>query len=866
MAIPDKRSQNAWKLNAPAGRTAKPAERRGPARWFVAAAVVLALGGAIVGLLTFVRPPAKPVLLALAVTQYSHPDWPPNPFAEPDAAGFRERFGADSASAVQVQERGRILRELNQIADDSRGTAKGRPVVVYLSALGTVQDGVVYFFPGDARPGDPTTWLPLDEVLAPLRRTDGPRLLVLDLRPVMGVRTVLPAEDANEALDAALAKLDAAGDLPFFVLNANTPAAGPNLVRPLKRSVFGVSLAQAAGGAADRWNAGRSSDGQVSVAELAGYVRDATAAGATAMGLPPQVPKLHGKGQDFSLLPVPSAGPAALPTPGELEEMPAWLADAWKERDAWKAEGIHRRIPRLYRQLQQACLRAETHWLAGSDPKPLQDELASQLADLRKTKALYPAKTPPAYSIARVEQANGGRVPKLEEVTRSFPAVFNRIKDLSDTKPETLLLHQQELWTKPTDATPWTATAEATLRFVASLENPTWEQIRAVATTLRGFKPTPQQPELLPIFAHADSPPELTKRWPREALARWLAVSQSAEECAALDGQVLPWIRSDLASLDAKVIAATEVLLNPESPESDLARASETLEAARRSYDRIRDEARGLSQKMIAVREAESVLFGIVDGFPQTSDSGRIAGYGIAVALRRVLPGLVPQGNLRLPEGAGREALELESESRPPPLGPRTKEATLRECERDLQWPGREGIARQELVKAMNRLAAEAAQKCLANWPTLPLPDPAPTPPQTPAVKLAAEAERTRGLALANLALGRFGNVDTSVPLRSLLVERIPEAFGKASPTDRALIGWAVDPKDVSAIHSAGDKFDANPEAVLQRDSALAFQHWLADNRYGPGATALRGVGTKAAVDASARLEAVRRELLDWSP
>lgn len=860
MAIPDKRSQNAWKLNAPAGRTAKPAERRGPARWFVAAAVVLALGGAIVGLLTFVRPPAKPVLLALAVTQYSHPDWPPNPFAEPDAAGFRERFGVDSASAVQVQERGRILRELNQLADDSRGSAKGRPVVVYLSALGTVQDGVVYFFPGDARPGDPTTWLPLDEVLAPLRRTDAPRLLVLDLRPVMGVRTVLPTEDANEALDAALAKLDAAGDLPFFVLNANTPAAGPNLVRPLKRSVFGVSLAQAAGGAADRWNAGRSSDGQVSVAELAGYVRDATAAGATAMGLPPQVPKLHGKGEDFSLIPVPSEGPAALPAPGDLEEMPAWLTDAWKERDAWKTEGIHRRIPRLYRQLQQACLRAEIHWLAGSDPKPLQDELASQLADLRKTKALYPAKTPPAYSIARVEQANGGRVPKLEEVTRSLAPVFARIKDLDGTKPEDLLKVQQELWTKPVDASPWTATVKAVLRFAATLENVTQEQAKALATTLAGFKPVPPQPELLPIFLFADSPKELAKRWPDRPFSTfqmWLEAAQGAERCVAIaDARAIDdAIRKHISETDLECARAMSTLANPESPDSALLKATAKLEKGRRDYG-FADELHDRSRLLGTVDDARAMLFGIADGFPMD--------HVPASSVETELVATIRTANVN---NAKRDAyLIAEILSRPVLPAPAATDSP-RDCEGKLAWPGWTQSQRVELVKTLLAGSNAASTKLLGSWPTQALANPPPVPSQTAAVAQHSMRMRNRTLAVIELSFAKIDPIQPNQPLRPILEERLPLLFKTLrSQRERAAIGWAIDPKDVSAIEAAGNKYSVNPEPIVYRDAAVAVQRWLAENRYAPTATELRLAETKAAFDASARLEAVRRELLDWSP
>src|SRR5206468_1999643 len=134
-------------------RGSKPPSSR---RWFGAALILAALAGVIVGLFFYLRPDPEPVLLAFPVTQYSQNDWSPNPWAEADAHGIRERFSHDSAESFQNQEKARILRELNRAADDSRGKDKRRPVVVSLSALGTVADGTVYIIPGDARPEDPS--------------------------------------------------------------------------------------------------------------------------------------------------------------------------------------------------------------------------------------------------------------------------------------------------------------------------------------------------------------------------------------------------------------------------------------------------------------------------------------------------------------------------------------------------------------------------------------------------------------------------------------------------------------------------------------------------------------------------------------
>src|SRR5262245_3157105 len=98
-----RRPQDAWKADSPAA----PARVRAgnSRRWFWAALAVAALAGVTAGLFVYLRPDPEPVLLAIPVMQYAHPDWPPNPWAEADARGLRERFGGDSAQAFQVQEK-----------------------------------------------------------------------------------------------------------------------------------------------------------------------------------------------------------------------------------------------------------------------------------------------------------------------------------------------------------------------------------------------------------------------------------------------------------------------------------------------------------------------------------------------------------------------------------------------------------------------------------------------------------------------------------------------------------------------------------------------------------------------------------------
>ena len=122
------RPQDVWKSSTaarPAGAARGGTARKG--KWFAAALAVVALGGAIAGLLFYLWPDPEPVLLAIPVTAYTQPDWLPNPWAA-DARGVLDR-SPNGGADVSAQEKQAILREL-----DAAGDARKRPLLVYLDA------------------------------------------------------------------------------------------------------------------------------------------------------------------------------------------------------------------------------------------------------------------------------------------------------------------------------------------------------------------------------------------------------------------------------------------------------------------------------------------------------------------------------------------------------------------------------------------------------------------------------------------------------------------------------------------------------------------------------------------------------------
>lgn len=880
---PTQRPQDAWKADSPTA----PAQARTThaRRWFWAAFVLALLAGVTAGLFVYLRPDPEPVLLAIPVTQYAHPDWPPNPWAEADARGLRERFGGDSAQAFQVQEKARILRELNRAADDSHGTR--RPLIVYFSALGVASEGKVHLLPGDARPDDTTTWLPLDELLRPFYRTAAPQLLILDIRPVASPRAVLPTEDVNELLDKALEKLDASGDLPFFVLNANTPAGGANVVRPLKRTAFGLALAQAAGGAADGWNPSLSKDGRVSVSEFVAYVREVTHTLSVTYGHP-QLPRLHGKGSEFFLLQVPAGGPTPLPTLPDAEPYPEWLRDNWKEHNEWVKDGLHRRAPRLVHHFTLSTTRAEQRVLAGHDPKAVADLFLPIANELRETGRTLRAPVPLARSIARARTNPAVDVKAAEAALRP---VFDKIREPAGVKKDELTAAMQAAWAKPVDAAPYDATASAIFAFALSLEDPTLEQMQLLSALAGGFRPKPRHPELLSLDLIAGLPPELAARWPAGTIRRFLLTARAAEDAVAFDGRSLPWVRAKLEEADRTRWAAIRVLCDPESPDDSLRAAAGDLERITGEYKVVRDATDALANARGEFEETRAALTDLAVAFPHN-----LAAVPEAVAttwsalvedMQRLRVLLQPPTSPALP--ALDELVRVAQAMR----ANRTRlwsfvqvpaAASPRQLEDALLWPHWTMAERLQLVARLDATSRDATSRVLAVWPVQSCGQELAAPPRSGSRVTRDSVRDTRRLVdllrLADTpdtpeltakasAIGESnpqGVADLSRQARSAWRTKLAADYRNAKATRQVAIGWAVDPDDVSAGARSGMTGQPNPELPQWRAAEKALHLWLGEFRYKGEAATARLIDTKAAREGAGTLDTLARDFRDWSP
>lgn len=874
---PGRRPQDNWKSNAPPPRaTAAAARTAGGSsrRWFGAALVLAALAGAIAGLFYYLRKEPEPRFVAIPVTQYEHPDWGPNPWAEADAAAVRDRF-PNPDEAVQLQEKDRILRKLDDVADQSQKEPR-RPVVVYLCTLGTVADGKPYLVPGSGSPGDPGTWIALDEVLTPLGRTTAPRLLVLDVRPANSPRADHPAADVNEVIDAALTEKARKGELPFLVLTANTPCDGPNVLRPLKRSVFSLAVSHGAAGAADGWGPDGRVDQQVRAKELAAYVRQVTATVTAGGGFAPQVPRLHGNAgvEDVVVLPVPTPGPQ-LPAPADRDPYPPWLLEAWAERDKWEKDQLHRRAPRVTYHLARAARRAEERWLAGADPKAVEAVLGPELAQLRQVAGQLPAVAPAARTVAQARLRPGLPVAKAED---ALAPLFAKIRNPPPPTPEDAKkgdlpaelresIAAAPAALKDKDAEPFDAAAAALLTFAAGLDAPTHDQVRAAAAAADrlGLR----HAEFLTVRLVARLPAVwVNDHWPRGTAGRLIDLARVAEEAAAADGRARPALADRLAGLDRDRRAVLQVLINPESLRADLAAAADRLAQLAVGYRDAADVAKALTGAWEEYEETRAVLADLAVRFPPAPGPAAKAAasawddladkYGRLEGVLGVPDGRPAAADAAAVDRAGRAVRTLRKQLAD--LAPEPQAGDPAAFERALRWPGWRAGTRDALVGRLDRAAREAADRALKAWPTQPsAKDPAGAddlPPKCSgqvARASAQDVQRVADLLVLARAPGAAelrgrppapesaefaGHVRR---VRAAYRQELPKLLAAAPPRRQAAVGWAVDPDDVPAYPKPGVPGPPNPEPPARRDDEAAYLQWLAD-RFREDAAAVRAV------------------------
>jgi hypothetical protein len=327
------------------------------ARRVVAVLALLAVAGAVAGAFFWIGVADPPVLLTLSVGEYSDPAWPPNPWAEEDSDALQAAlpYAAGQEKAYIDQEKSRLQKKLAGLA-----TVKSKQsVVLHLSALAMTRGGVIYILPGDARQGDPDSWLPLAAVLDLFAACNSKnKLLLLDLaHPIVDPLRGPLAETVSDRLDEELGRRE----LPFYVL---TSCSKGELSLPMdeeQQSAFAFYIADGLRGAADGFGPNGRVNDQIHVRELTEFVIDHVSRWARDCRGERQTPHLYGNGDDFEL--TTRRMPPAEEPGGRA--YPDWLLAGWKKRDEWlNKEAVYRGAPAAFNLLSTTLPRAERDWQA----------------------------------------------------------------------------------------------------------------------------------------------------------------------------------------------------------------------------------------------------------------------------------------------------------------------------------------------------------------------------------------------------------------------------------------------------------------------------------------------------------------------
>ncbi|MFL5339343.1 MAG: hypothetical protein ACJ8F7_04170 [Gemmataceae bacterium] len=863
-----------WRSASGGGAAGAPTTRRKSrgAKRFVLIAAVLALVGVIVGLLVWVRDPPRPLYLGVAVTGYHEPSLPANPWGQQDVQGLRGVFGPDSLDAVQGQEKAFFLRELDGLVGrTARGADENRPVVVHLCAQGVTSRGEVFLLPGFADIDAPATWLPLKEILDRLRGCKGPCLLLLDVaRPVADARLGLLSNNVSTALDAELTRLEKAGDLKMLVLTSCEAGQLSQVSLELRQSAFAFFAEVGLRGVADGWLDGTTDD-RVSAKELAEYTRSQVANWSDFHHLPAQTPKLYGTGGDFTLISTRrDKPPPQLPEQGPpYDEYPKWLAAGWAERDQWLTKGFDRGAPRTFRQLEATLLQAEQRWLAGIDPKTVEDQLTVERAKLKQPE---PFDRRPVYSLA-IAQRRGIIRDQDEPGDAAAEVRLARLLDwMHDAKPPADADFDKALaqFAKtPPAPLPKEAIALATLRGLERTPDPTPEELQAYDTFSSKFLPQPR-------FAEFFTPRLLLKldkvqlgllnQQKLEAVKqRIIRSADSAEQAAAVDPRTLPWVQADLDAANVLRRQALHDIVLREKPARE--KGYYDLATAQAKYTAVIESAAALEQGFQSLERALVILPGLAKplgdrgGDPtETRLWNEIHG-----TMLELQPLLTPPAKPALPANAQTIATlastlrtkfdALAALSRGPALDQQIQQApSAIALRRLLESPAYSAKDREKIFQAARDRGKDREKAALEKAAQLPPRSPVPNNKTTPAddpawrAKLAVDVLRlvTDAKALEAKLKQAADNPSADaweglgVDIRRAWVADLAKAFTSADAPKAIRIGYVLHPFDVGAVEVPGDRFKREPTGPWLRDQDMRCRTWLSEKRYRADSQAFR--------------------------
>ncbi|MFO0864856.1 MAG: carboxypeptidase-like regulatory domain-containing protein [Gemmataceae bacterium] len=473
------------------------------------ACVFLTLGG----MLAFVGPSEDPLFIPLWI-------------ADADSMALAEmgRMFPRGISIPTVPDRAALIQRLDALREASVSDA----VVVFVHGPATLNDeGKVCLLPADAVADQPQTWLPLQEVLARLKRCASRNQLLLVEFTLPHGKLASVACDPSSFLER---ELEAAPDPRRTVVSSDGALPAGIVHHRLGRSPFVLAVELALAGNADSVVDGRQ-DGRIGTQEMTAFVQTHVPRIADAYGAAANV-RVHGERRDFTLASLTSRGveSVALPTQREL---PTKLRELWLQADE-----LQKRTDIDVRQLQRirhSLLEAEAKRRLQPPGKLGDADVTGIEKSLTVLREVRPLELPLTFSQA---QENLGEPSRLQAIRNDMT---NAYRDLA-TVGSSYLPKEYERWTESL-AEKWRQTPPA-VREAAIFE---WavqdtrhnlEAIRFADFVARKLvAEEPRTPEALALRQLADLAHRGVDPWPIELAGHWLRTARSAEQFAiSLEG------------------------------------------------------------------------------------------------------------------------------------------------------------------------------------------------------------------------------------------------------------------------------------------------------------------------------------------
>lgn len=829
--------------------------------------LLLALGAGI-GFLFWLRGEPAPLFLSLPVTETE--GWPVNSWALQDGEGLKELFPETGKVAANSQDEEGFLRELNQLVEETEKSKK-RGAMIHLCAFAiTTPDGVL-IVPGKAGPTERSKFIKLSAILQKVGSLHGPRLLVLDLRPVCDPRLGHKGHDLAPAVRAELKNAESSGRLEFLVALQCAPAEYPYVSQELRRGVFAEFLRRGLMGHADGWGPGGNGDGQITATELVSYARERVARWQKLHGVAPATPTFHGTGKDFTLKAVGRERQAPEPVPGPPDYSPA-VADGWKQIAAWEkkepvalAEPASKFAPRTFRDLQETVRRAEDRLLGGANADDLAKDLADRVSRLNSQRDAYKPKS--LLPLSTVGRAYRIGLPNEKSIEATLRPIIDTLKK-PKAMPDELKAKLGPLVEKPPEPSPYDTIVWLMLKAIIDDKDLAPEQFAGYLSTIQALKPVPTQLELgylaLLCAPGLEFEGDVLRPFPRAVLA---AIS-AAETGPPLTGRGIRRSKEELTKADASLrdamLAWMSGLPTKDAADEKLAALRKLPDVYKDSFELGKAQASGNDEWMENVALLPSVWPLSPDDENARENLKKLFRACVANTqlLRDALDDAAGANLARRTEDAGFARLQLRAE-----LLKATTNLSVVERRARLRVPIWSPEDRDNRRAEADALALKLAQDGCAEGNDS---------PDTKAADPRRDTETTRfwedeASRRADLYAALMG-----LATRPGSAEAVRKAYDAAvGPAQKEKIAWAIYPAELSAIPASagGTRHDPTAEARIEADREAA--SWLA-NRYADLATQLRALADRPVAqrradptklrDLAGSLEDAARKLRDWSP